>query len=367
MLTRIPLGCIALCALAFASLADEPATITPVFALHGRQCAMKTASGYLAKSPKEFEKLSEKLGLRINDHPVILEVDYTKYVVVVLCSGEGENFDYTTCRITETDGTLFVRYHNRVASSAAACIANYTPFSILVLERTQKKLVIEQNVELRKNERPKWVQRGVFEKLSENPKELPHGVAPMIRAVAVLVAVALVGGAALPTPVPNHIKPKKPLLYFPTTVGTKWVYQSRDQEWTQVVTAVEEKDGVFVVTYDTLAADGTTEAQYQRAVSEYGISLVAGKQVEFVPKQLCLKLPYKELETWKDEDLEVIYKSLKSERVKVPAGVFDAIPVEMETTTGHRVLGETSWYAPGVGVVKRSRGDVVLKSFTPGK
>lgn len=189
----------------------------------------------------------------------------------------------------------------------------------------------------------------------------------MIRAVAVLVAVALVGSAALPAPVPDHIKPKKALLYFPTTVGTKWVYQSRDQEWTQVVTAVAEKDGVFVVTYDTLAADGTTEHQYKRAVSEYGISQVTGKQVKLDPKQLCLKLPHKELETWKDEELEVIYKSLKSERVKVPAGIFDAIPVEMETTTGHRVLTVTEWYAPGVGVVKRSHGGVVMKSFTPGK
>jgi hypothetical protein len=59
------------------------------------------------------------------------------------------------------------------------------------------------------------------------------------------------------------------------------------------------------------------------------------------------------------------------ERVTVPAGEYDAHKVtselELKDGTWQR---RTTWYAAGVGKVKRDlgdRGQVVLKSFTPGK
>lgn len=147
-----------------------PQNITPVFALRGRQCEMKTPAAYLIRSAEEFEKTDEKLLLRINGHRVIVDVDYTKYVVVILCSGERANFDYTVSRISESDGALLIRYGNRVVSSAGDCIAKYAPFSIIVLERSQKKLVIEQNVRFRENDPPKWESRATFASISETPK-----------------------------------------------------------------------------------------------------------------------------------------------------------------------------------------------------
>jgi hypothetical protein len=61
----------------------------------------------------------------------------------------------------------------------------------------------------------------------------------------------------------------------------------------------------------------------------------------------------------------------KEEMVKVPAGEFKAVPVDLYIGV-EAVAGKPfrHWYAPGVGAVKwqtAGEGDVVLKSFTPGK
>src|SRR5262249_26316579 len=66
--------------------------------------------------------------------------------------------------------------------------------------------------------------------------------------VAVFGPVALVGGAPS-APVPKDAGP--PVDYFPTKVGTRWVYEVRGEEPAEVVeevVSVEEKDGVRVVT-----------------------------------------------------------------------------------------------------------------------
>jgi hypothetical protein len=61
------------------------------------------------------------------------------------------------------------------------------------------------------------------------------------------------------------------------------------------------------------------------------------------------------------------------ERVTVPAGVFTAVLVTATLEGGSALTlelryAERSWYAPGVGLVKRVMGptETVLKSFTPG-
>ena len=70
---------------------------------------------------------------------------------------------------------------------------------------------------------------------------------------------------------------------------------------------------------------------------------------------------------------QVTYTVGKEEEVTVPAGTFKAIPVTSQVDVGGRLLKNTSWYAPGVGVVKVVMANdgnervQELKEFTPGK
>jgi len=183
-----------------------------------------------------------------------------------------------------------------------------------------------------------------------------------------ITALSLFAGITPAAPVPTHLLSKKPLLYFPTTVGSKWVYQRGEEEWTEVVTAVEERDGVFVVTFGILSKSGSVNSPWKMAVSASGLAEVEGKEIKLDSSHLRLKLPHKPDETWVNEELGLTYRSLKPERVKVPAGEFEALRVMVED--GHQDE-ETRWYAERIGLVK-SKGvgrkpPVVLKSFTPGK
>jgi hypothetical protein len=194
----------------------------------------------------------------------------------------------------------------------------------------------------------------------------------MIRTFAVLVVFGFVSGTAFPAPEPAPSpRPKKPVLYFPTTVGTKWVYRTPalNDEFTVVVTDVKEKGDAFIVTTSLLSEEGKPVHEKKVAVSERGVAGVDGDKVSFDAANLELKLPYKEGETWEHDGITC--RVLKRERVKVPAGEFDAIPVEITYEVGHRTFRVVHWHAPGVGLIKR--GDhkdgpgTVLKSFTPGK
>lgn len=66
-----------------------------------------------------------------------------------------------------------------------------------------------------------------------------------------------------------------------------------------------------------------------------------------------------------------VYTAFGPEVVEVPAGRFAAIRVEQESSPfADKAVKSTSWYAPGVGLVKKVHPDgsaQVLKSFTPGR
>jgi hypothetical protein len=86
-------------------------------------------------------------------------------------------------------------------------------------------------------------------------------------------------------------------------------------------------------------------------------------------------------ETWSSERTiagaeraQLLYTMGNEERIETPAGPFTALVVIGETVVnGKTAIKVTSWYAPGVGLVKStmttgtSERVQVLKSFTPGK
>lgn len=185
-----------------------------------------------------------------------------------------------------------------------------------------------------------------------------------------MLAVLLAASLAAPVP-----KAKEVELFYPTTVGTKRVVEIKRGiktfEFTETVDKSDEKDGVHTV---VVKLDKELLTYH---VSSEGLSCHAQPCDEPMPE---LKLGLKEGETWEHETKvkgavarKTKYTLGKREEVTVAAGKFNAVRVESETTVNGSVSKLTSWYAPGVGLVKTESGvgnqrvAQELKEFTPGK
>jgi hypothetical protein len=199
-------------------------------------------------------------------------------------------------------------------------------------------------------------------------------------------------------PVPKAVEPAR--VYYPTTVGTKWVMRypsfKTDSDHTHTITAVEEKDGAEIVTVSerytrdwnqVFQVEGAQqpveeiEKQDRYRISPEGKSHIetydreAKKWVKPERADRVWKWPGKPGEKSTDEIREAKYTAFstvgKPETIKVAAGTFEAVPVYVETIQNRRELPKrTFWYVAGIGVVKSRIGDEVgveMISFTPGK
>jgi hypothetical protein len=153
----------------------------------------------------------------------------------------------------------------------------------------------------------------------------------------------------------------------------------RVSEHTEVVTAVEEKDGAKLV---TVARDGGRPVS-RYAVSPAGVSRVRQDEVAFDPPLRLLRLPVRPGDEW-GWDSAVLSplpparftgrcRAFAPEWVEVPAGRHLVVRVETEYSDGAGDHTQVRGYAPGVGLVKavsRSPGrktETVLKAFVPAK
>jgi hypothetical protein len=153
-------------------------------------------------------------------------------------------------------------------------------------------------------------------------------------------------------------------IYFPTTVGAKWVYEDADGETEEVEVYEVEKDGDSLVVGRRRV--GETTPYTKMIVSADGLRQPrdrTGGEIGWI-----LKARAKAGESWEVPDGKRTASG--PEEVKVPAGTFKALKVVLETE-GQTL---TSWYAPGIGevkrVIKRNGVETVyrsLKSFAEGK
>lgn len=201
----------------------------------------------------------------------------------------------------------------------------------------------------------------------------------MSRLLVLLSAVTLLLAVAPAAPVPPP--PKTPPLYFPTTVGAKWVYQTEGNkdEKVEMVMKVEDKDGEKWV---AIGSEWKGKVDYRHAisVSDKGLAVVDTDVSDLDEPSWLLKLPHKAGNKW---DYVIALPGVGkwkgkaiadgTEKVEVPAGKFEAIRVKLDITFAGDRRQTTAWYAPGVGmlkqIVKSESGErvEVLKSFTPGK
>jgi hypothetical protein len=190
----------------------------------------------------------------------------------------------------------------------------------------------------------------------------------MSRPFAVLLVAALLITLAPAAPVPTHLR-KPPVYYYPTTVGTTWVYEDPNGEETLTITKVEDVDGGKLVTVETVTDTGR-KPEEKMIVSEGGLARAEARGYKFTPPSVMLKVPFRPGDSWKSDPdrSEENAKIIGVERVRVPAGTFEAVRVDAKYATGGPQKEPASfWYAPGVGLVKFTGGkEQVLKSFSPG-
>jgi hypothetical protein len=181
---------------------------------------------------------------------------------------------------------------------------------------------------------------------------------------------------AATAPVPKDRIP----LYHPIEVGAKKVcIDEAKTEFTEVVTDVEEKDGVLLVKVAGL--NGKAEWKATLAVSRQGVVHIHDDE-ETTWAEPVLKTPFKAGNSWTVESkrfggYKATYTVGKSEWIEVPAGKYLAVPVTREyVCDDNQAQGsEITWYVPGIGEIKqiaktkdgRVQSKTVLKSFTPGK
>ena len=206
------------------------------------------------------------------------------------------------------------------------------------------------------------------------------------------VMIACATQSAEPAPPPRL----KPTYHFPTTVGTKWVYEQRfygemPEQWAEVITEVKKEGADRIVSVGRVGNDGkVTPTEVYRVADEKADRLSRDGVKDDPPLRLFeRKLAALNLRPGRLRPQSKWIWAPQLTSVTVPAGTYQAC----EPESGQEImkeqplrlvvpLREVSWYAPGIGLVKRaslSRGlplggekappvlEVVLKSFTPGK
>jgi hypothetical protein len=170
-------------------------------------------------------------------------------------------------------------------------------------------------------------------------------------AVALFAAVALLATTAA-APIPKARRTSAE--FFPTQVGTKWVYDGVFDEVSEEVVESEVSGGEVRWTARRTTSLSTEERSY--VATRDGVTERTSRG-----ERCLLRFPLVEGETWQVEPLAQATTGGWAE-VHTPGGVFKAVAVSTP--------GTTRWYAPGVGVVMVENAGgrkQVLKSFTPGK
>jgi hypothetical protein len=185
------------------------------------------------------------------------------------------------------------------------------------------------------------------------------------------MAATLLGVLALAHTAGEGAPARDPQYYFPTSVGTERVYQENDDKiWSDVVSAVEWKDGARIV---SVVDKRHEEMNLKVAVSANGLFRVECRGHKDNPPVCWLMLPAEQGCKWtpwanRPNGLNEFAEVIGFEDIEVPAGRFHTIVVRH--TISFSVQPEwsyTRWYALGVGLVKQESHNLieVLKSISP--
>jgi hypothetical protein len=202
----------------------------------------------------------------------------------------------------------------------------------------------------------------------------------MSKPPAALAAILLLPLAAIAASRPKDSPDEG--LYFPTAVGTKWVYEGPNGEYEEAITDAKA-DGKGTVVTVVRTKGGKEEWRSTFRVTRAGFDMLASGGVTYEQPLPFLKAGAKAGDEWEytyarpPTAFHCRLKVVGPEKVEVPAGKFDAVRVD--AAESNSLVGAANpngpafesscWYAPGVGLVRQVwRGqETTLKAFTPGK
>lgn len=197
-----------------------------------------------------------------------------------------------------------------------------------------------------------------------------------LRPLALGVAVAVLTAAA-----PALAKPKKTPDYFPLRLSDWWQYRSRQandatSEFRLTVISEEpQPDGsrrscIELSNPNPLIRDWYTKTAAGVVLNEEEY-LGGGGKIALEPPRPMLRFPLVPGATWTwngtaRANTQVEEKSRVSgkETLEVPAGRFEAVKVVTEIVQGGAAATKTSWFAPGVGLVRQSTSSGGVTSET---
>jgi len=191
--------------------------------------------------------------------------------------------------------------------------------------------------------------------------------------------------AALAAPIPVHLFPLPP--FYSVKPRSEWVYAVTYPDskvlTTEIIEKVENVDGVEVISL-SVAHDRELKGMRWRESVTRKMELRADGLYHIDPWPevgetdiRLLPLPLVVGDTWEEKHpkmkLKRKCKVFAQEKIKVPAGEFEAVRIEtyyeFEDKQAYHFSDE--WYARGVGLVKRHTLETervqILKSFKPGK
>ncbi|WP_162668130.1 hypothetical protein [Gemmata massiliana] len=182
-------------------------------------------------------------------------------------------------------------------------------------------------------------------------------------------------------PVPKHLAGEKP--FWPTAVGTQWVYTKGELEVTDEIVKAEKLPESILLTVRV-----RTNGRRQPWEATYELSkdavLFRGKR-DLQAVETALRFPIKNEDSWEVKPPPHPTSPAHggrsrvegTEDVRVPAGTFRATKVVLNVTElngqpFNPTFARAAWYVQGIGLVKLQYGlpgaaEKVLKSFTPGK
>jgi hypothetical protein len=175
--------------------------------------------------------------------------------------------------------------------------------------------------------------------------------------------------SATAAPVPKTLRAKQEFL--PLAVGNRWEFSSPDAPGqvneVREVLEVEQRDGA---TYFTQKLAGSTQVY---RVDAAGVAVVRTGNSDYKNPRVILTPTMKEGESWEWDagGYTEIRTVGKAEKITVPAGEFEAVPIQYRyVQNGQDFQKGTVWYSAGTGLVRIDYDGQVsqmLKAFTPAK
>lgn len=146
--------------------------------------------------------------------------------------------------------------------------------------------------------------------------------------------------------------------YYPSRVGSKWVYESPSGKTVTRVTAHEKIGGADCARVEAAGPRDRRTVEYVRAADD-GLYRHAADGQMINPPVRFLKLPPTPGDTWTVDsktlgvELKGTYE-IDEEEIEVPAGRFKAIVVRSDDfSVSEQKVPHTYWFAEGVGMVRQ--------------